>query len=85
MEGANDLSGGPAATDYLNPSTPESDRILDTGQASGPGTAYAEDENMMAAPGGPIISMVTGIAVKNRPVFADGPGNACIFQGAAFG
>ena len=88
MEAANDLPGGPAATDYLNLSTPESDRILDTTQVTGPDTAYTEDENMMAAPGGPTISMVTGIAIKNGPVFADGPygpGNACIFQGAAFG
>ncbi len=43
---------------------------------------------MMAAPGGPAISMVTGIGVKNGPALANGPygpGNACIFQGGAFG
>jgi hypothetical protein len=82
------LAGGPLASDYLNVGTVEADRQLDTQSAIGPATSYAEDENMIAAPGGPAISLVTGIGVKNGPVFANGPygpGNACIFQGAAFG
>jgi len=88
MEGTDDLGGGPLATDYLNSDTPEVDRQLDTQSVIGPGTAYFEDENMMAAPGGPALSMVTGIGVKNGPVLANGPygpGNACVFQGGSFG
>lgn len=88
MEGNDDLSGGPAATDYLNSDTPEVDRQLDTQTATGTATSYNEAEGMAAAPGGPAISMVTGIGVKNGPVLANGPygpGNACVFQGGAFG
>lgn len=88
MEGLDDFSGGPAAIDYLNVNTLEIDRQLFTVGVTGADTSYLEGETMMAAPGGPTISMVTGIAVKNGPVFANGPygaGNACIFQGAAFG
>jgi len=88
MEGDDDLSGGPLATDYLNAGTPEVDRQLDTQSVTGAGTSYLETEGMMAAPDGPAVSMVTGIGVKNGPVLANGPygpGNACIFQGGAFG
>lgn len=88
MEGSDDLSGGLVNLDYLNTDTPENDRELDIGTVTGPDTSYAEDENMAAAPGGPVISFITGIGVKNGAVFANGPygpGNACIFQGAAFG
>jgi hypothetical protein len=88
MEGNDDLAGGPVNLDYLNTDTPEVDRELDIGTVTGPGTSIGEDENMVIAPGGPAISFVTGIAVKNGPAFANGPygpGNACIFQGAAFG
>jgi len=88
MEGTDDLSGGAVATDYLNVNTLEIDSQLDTVVITGANTSYVEDESMMAAPGGPAISMVTGIGAKNGPVFADGPygpGNACIFQGGAFG
>lgn len=88
MEGSDDLAGGPLGTDYLNSDTPEANRQLDVQEVTGNGATYNEQENMMAAPGGPAISMVTGIGVKNGPVFANGPygpGNACIFQGGAFG
>jgi hypothetical protein len=88
MEGVDDLAGGAAATDYLNSDTPEIDRQLDTQTITGPGTNYNEQEALVAAPDGPVISMVTGIGVKNGPVLANGPygpGNACMFQGGAFG
>jgi hypothetical protein len=88
MEGDDDLSGGAVAANYLNANTPEVDRELDNQSVTGTGTAYDEGENMAAAPGGPAISSVTGIGLKNGPAFANGPygpGNACIFQGAAFG
>jgi hypothetical protein len=88
MEGNDDLSGGPVKLDYLNTDTPEAERELDVGNVTGTDTDYAEDENMAAVPGGPVISFVTGIGVKNGPAFANGPygpGNACFFQGAAFG
>jgi hypothetical protein len=88
MEGTDDLEGGPLASDYLNPNTPEIDRQLDTQTLGGVATDYAEDESMVAIPGGPAVSFVTGIGVKNGPVLANGPygpGNACLFQGGAFG
>ncbi len=88
MEGDDDLSGGPAATDYLMTATLEVDRQLDLASVTGASTSYNEAESMMAAPDGTAISMVTGIGVKNGPVFANGPygpGNACVFQGGAFG
>ena len=88
MEGVDDLSGGPLTSDYLNTDTPETDRQLDTQMVVGPGASYQEQEAMMAAPDGPAVSMVTGIGVKNGAVAANGPygpGNACIFQGGAFG
>lgn len=88
MEGTDDLSGGALTGDYLNTDTPETDRQLDTQTVVGPGTSYQEQEGMMAAPDGPAVSMVTGIGVKNGAVAANGPygpGNACIFQGGAFG
>lgn len=88
MEGSDDLGGGTLAADYLNPNTPEIDRQLDTEYITGPGTSYDEGESMAAVPTGLAISFLTGIGVKNGPVLANGPygpGNACIFQGAAFG
>jgi hypothetical protein len=88
MEGDDDLPGGAAAADYLNTDTPEVDRQLDTENVTGAGASYNEAEGMMAAPNGPTISVLTGIGIRNGPAFANGPygpGNACIFQGAAFG
>jgi hypothetical protein len=88
MEGTDTRAGGALQTDYLNVDTLEVDRQLDTQLVSGNGTSIGESETMMAAPGGPFVSMVTGIALKNGPVFADGPygpGNVCLFQGGAFG
>ena len=88
MEGSDDLAGGPLATDYQNTDTPEASRRVDTQSVVGSGATYNEQETMMAAPNGPAVSMVTGIGVKNGAVLADGPdgpGDACIFQGGAFG
>ncbi len=88
LEGTDDLPGGPAAGDYLNTDTPEVDRQLDTQTVVGPGASYQEQEGMVAAPNGPAVSVISGIGVKNGAVAANGPygpGNACIFQGGAFG
>ena len=84
MEGQDDLGGGAAATDYLNPNTPEADRRLDSDQAGINSTSYNESENMAAAPNRTAIMAYTAIGVKNGAVAGDGPfgpGNACIFQG----
>jgi hypothetical protein len=88
MEGDDDRAGGAAASDYLNRNTLEPDRQLDGTSVTGTDTAYDETEAMAAAPGGPRISILTGVGVKNGPAFANGPygpGNSCIFQGGAFG
>ena len=88
MEGTDDLPGGPLVTDFLNTTTLEADRQLDTQSVTGVGASYNEDENMAGAPDSTALQMVTGIGVKNGPSAANGPygpGNACVFQGAAFG
>jgi hypothetical protein len=88
MEGDDDKAGGAAASDYLNRNTLEADRQLDAATVTGAGASYAESETMAAAPGGPAVSFITGVGVKNGPAFANGPygpGNACIFQGGAIG
>ena len=88
MEGTDDLAGGAAAGDWLNTSTPEVDRQLDTQLVTGNDAFYDEAEGQAAAPDGTRLSLVTGIGVKNGATAGDGPygqGNGCIFQGAAFG
>ncbi|MBK5110920.1 MAG: hypothetical protein JJE10_06060 [Thermoleophilia bacterium] len=88
MEGTDDRPGGPLATDYLNTTTLEVDRQLDTQTATGSVASYHEDENLAGAPDGTALQMVTGIGVQNGASAANGPygpGNACIFQGAAMG
>jgi hypothetical protein len=88
MEGDDDRFGGAAAADYLNRNTLEVDRQLDTTSVTGTDTTYAEAEAMVAAPGGPAISILTGVALKNGPAFANGPygpGNSCFVQGGVFG
>ncbi len=88
LEGTDDLGGGPLATDFLNPATIESDRQLHA-ESTGPGSAsYFGEGGMVAAPDGTALMMVTGIGVKYSPSAANGPygpGNACVFQGAALG
>jgi len=88
MEGTDDLPGGPLATDFLNTTTLETDRQLDTQSVTGPGASYNEDENLIGAPDSTALQNLTGIGVKNGPSAANGPygpGNACVFQGASFG
>jgi hypothetical protein len=84
MEGSDTLEGGAAATDYLNPNTPEVDRQIDVETVSLNATSYGESENMAAAPNRTAIMAFTAIGLKNGAVAGDGPfgpGNACIFQG----
>jgi hypothetical protein len=88
MEGTDDRPGGPAAADYLNTNTAEVDRQLDTQTTTGNSASYNEDEGLVGAPDLTALNVLTGIGVKNGVVAADGPygpGNACVFQGAAFG
>jgi hypothetical protein len=88
MEGDDDLPGGPAPTDYLNPNTPELDRELDSESTSGPGSYYNESEGLAAGPKGPALNILSGVGIKNGPVAANsryGPGPACIFQGVTTG
>jgi len=88
MEGNDDLPGGPAATDYLNTNTAEVDRQLDVESVTGNDAFYDEAEGLAGAPDLTALNILTGIGVKNGVVAADGPygpGNACVFQGAAMG
>jgi hypothetical protein len=88
MEGDDDLAGGPALTDFLNPDTLEVDRQLDTDSATGNDANYNENEGLAAAPDGTGLNILTGIGAKNGAVAVDGPygaGNACIFQGPVMG
>jgi hypothetical protein len=88
MEGTDDRSGGPLATDYLNVATLETNRQLDIQSTGANDASYFEDEGLIGAPNGTALHVLTGIGVKNGAVFNDGPygpGNACIFHGAAMG
>jgi hypothetical protein len=88
MEGDDDLAGGPVAGDYLNTATPEVERQLDTQTAGANLASYNENEGLAGGSDGTALHLLTGIGAKNGAVFADGPygpGNACIFHGAAMG
>lgn len=89
LDGQDNLPGGPLATDFLNPGTPELDRQLDTEDIAGPDASYNENEYSVASPDGTGLHGQLALAVKNGNLGAGnglyGDGNVCLIQGTVFG
>ncbi|MFL5870516.1 MAG: hypothetical protein ACJ75R_05505 [Solirubrobacterales bacterium] len=85
FNGATDLKvGGPAASDFLNTDTLETDRQLDSQQAAAQAAAYNEGEFTIAsADGRTQLVGQTSVGVKNGELpggnGAYGSGNVCLF------
>ena len=89
LDGADDLSGGPAATDFLNTDTPEANRRLDAVSATGADAQMDEGEFTVVAPDGTHLLGQTTVAAKNGALAAGngayGEGNVCLFGGEVVG
>jgi hypothetical protein len=89
LDGQDNLPGGPAATDFLNPGTPELDRQLDTEDIAGADASYNENEYAVASPDGTGLHGQLALGVKNGNLAAGngiyGDGNVCLIQGTVFG
>lgn len=89
LDGQDNLPGGPAATDFLNPATLELDRQLDTEDIAGNDASYNENEFTVASPDGTGLHGQLGLGVKNGNLGAGnglyGDGNVCLIQGTVFG
>ena len=86
------LDGGPAASEFLNTTTDETDRELekDDAAANTGGMSSEDDSDFTAfAPDGTTLRGWTGGAVKNGTLAEGngvyGDGNVCLFTGAIFG
>jgi hypothetical protein len=89
QQGTDTLNGGPAATDFLNTTTLEVDRELDSQTIVGNDASIGEAESAVASPDGTGLLVDTYIAVKNGD-FAGGnglygAGNKCVFGGTIEG
>jgi hypothetical protein len=90
LDGASsELSGGPAATDFLNTDTVETDRILDDVSAIAPDADLDEGEfSMVSADGHHYVGQTT-VGVKGGELAggngAYGTGNVCLFGGEIAG
>jgi hypothetical protein len=89
MEGTDDLPGS-EGTEFLNASTAEVDRQLDTEESSTANTAsYNESEGLITSAEGRSFNLLFNIGVKHgTPAGGNGPfgaGNVCLFGGAVFG
>jgi hypothetical protein len=89
LDGQDNLPGGPAAADFLNPDTPELDRQLDTEDVAGADASYNENEYALAAPDGTALHGQLALGVKNGNLGGGnglyGDGNVCLIQGTVFG
>jgi hypothetical protein len=89
LDGQDNLPGGPAATDFLNPGTPELDRQLDTEDIAGADASYNENEYSVASPDGTGLHGQLALGVKNGNLGGGngiyGDGNVCLIQGTVFG
>ncbi len=89
LDGQDNLPGGPAAIDFLNPGTPELDRQLDTEDIAGADASYNENEYSVASPDGTGLHGQLALGVKNGNLAAGngiyGDGNVCLIQGTVFG
>jgi hypothetical protein len=88
LDGSDDQSGG-AIADFLNPSTPETDRQVDTITASAATAELDESEFVIFGADGTHLLGSTMLGVKNGALAggdgAYGPGNACLFGAAISG
>jgi hypothetical protein len=85
LDGSNDLGGGPAITDFLNTTTLEEDRTIDTVSSNGATANIDEGEfTVVGADGTHVLGQVT-VAAKNGILAGGdgvyGPGNVCLFGG----
>jgi hypothetical protein len=84
-----DLSGGPASTDFLNDDTAEDERQLDDESVVGPNASMDEGEFDAVSPDGTHLIGQTLIGVKDGDLAggngAYGPGNVCLFGGTVNG
>ena len=89
LDGQDNLPGGPAATDFLNPGTPELECQLDTEDIAGNDASYNENEYAVASPDGTGLHGQLALGVKNGNLGAGngiyGDGNVCLIQGTVFG
>jgi hypothetical protein len=89
LDGQDNLPGGPAATDFLNPGTEELDRQLDTEDIAGADASYNENEYAIASPDGTGLHGQLALGVKNGSLAGGngiyGEGNVCLIQGTVFG
>jgi hypothetical protein len=89
LDGQDNLPGGPAAADFLNPGTPEVDRQLDTEDIAGADASYNENEYAVASPDGTGLHGQLALGVKNGNLAGGngiyGEGNVCLIQGTVFG
>ena len=80
-----ELSGGPAATDFLNPDTPEEERPLEEDTNALANDAEVNESEFMAmAPDGTKLVGQTSAAAKNGNLALNnglyGAGNGCLFE-----
>jgi hypothetical protein len=89
--GGDRKQGGAAATDFLNPDTPEEDRELATETVNGAGAAFEGDGDgwLAMAPDGTGLTGSFAGAIKNGNLAGAngvyGVGNVCLFGGGAIG
>ncbi len=91
FDGSTDeLSGGNAPTDFLNPGTPETDRVLDDAIATAATPALMDEGefNVVGVDGTHLLGQTT-VAAKNGALAAGdgvyGAGNVCLFGGEISG
>jgi hypothetical protein len=89
FEGSDELSGGPAATDFLNTDTAEANRRLGTVSATGATAQMDAGEFTVVAHDGTHLVGQTTVAAKNGALAggngAYGDGNVCLFGGEVAG
>jgi predicted RecA/RadA family phage recombinase len=90
FDGSTDeLSGGPAATDFLNTDTPETDRVLDDTSVTAPGANLDEGEFSLVSADGHQYVGQSAVAAKAGDLAGGngvyGAGNVCLFGGEIAG
>lgn len=85
LDGSDDLGGGPAATDFLNTTTAEVDRQIDTATTTGATAQIDEGEFTVVGADGTHLLGQTTVAVKNGVLAGGngvyGAGNVCLVGG----
>lgn len=79
------LTGGNAATDFLNTDTDPTDRVLDSESATGNDANYNEGEDNILGPDGTSLIGQSTVGAKNGTLAGGngvyGDGNVCVFGG----